>query len=131
MKKRYGQEHSDFPSVLTSLFLVPFTTTAAAAPATTSIYWQVICTLLKTENHASTSLLSFYRPDALPTTQPTVANHSHKVTGISVRLIREFWEMPITDINVRMHPITDTDIQYEGHSMAVGLLLTPYSLPPP
>jgi len=29
---------------------------------------------------------------------------------ISVRPIREFREMPITDINVRMHPITDTDI---------------------
>jgi len=49
----------------------------------------------------------------------------------SVRPIREFWEMPITDINVRTHPITDTDIRYEGHSMAVGLLLMPYSLPPP
>jgi len=39
--------------------------------------------------------------------------------------------MPITDINARTHPITDTDIQYEGHSMAVGLLLMPYSLPAP
>ena len=39
--------------------------------------------------------------------------------------------MPITDINVRTHPITDTDIRHEGHSMAVGLLLMPYSLPPP
>jgi len=32
---------------------------------------------------------------------------------------------------MRTHPITDTDIRYEGHSMAVGLLLMPYSLPPP
>jgi len=39
--------------------------------------------------------------------------------------------MPITDINARTHPITDTDIRYEGHSMAVGPLLIPYSLPPP
>jgi len=50
---------------------------------------------------------------------------------ISVRPIREFREMPITDINVRMHPITDTDIWYGGHSVAVGLLLMPYSFPPP
>ena len=50
---------------------------------------------------------------------------------ISVRPIREFREMPITDINERTHPITDTDIRYEGHSVAIGLLLTPYSLPPP
>jgi len=27
---------------------------------------QIICTSLKTDNHASTSPLSFYRPDALP-----------------------------------------------------------------
>jgi len=50
----------------------------------------------------------------------------------SVRPICEFREMPITDINVRTHPITNTDIRYEGHSVAVGLLLMPYfHLPPP
>ena len=49
----------------------------------------------------------------------------------SVRPIHEFPEMPITDINMWTHPITDTDIRYEGHSVAVGLLLMPYSLPPP
>jgi len=49
----------------------------------------------------------------------------------SVRQICEFREMPITDINVWTHPITDTDIRYEGHSVAVDLLLMPYSLPPP
>ena len=50
---------------------------------------------------------------------------------ISVRPIREFREMPITDINAWTHPITNTDIRHEGHSVAIGLLLTPYSLPPP
>ena len=30
-----------------------------------------ICTLLQTNNHASTPPLSFYRPDALPAAQPT------------------------------------------------------------
>ena len=34
-----------------------------------------ICTSLQTDNHASTSLLSFYRPDALPVTQPTASKH--------------------------------------------------------
>jgi len=34
-----------------------------------------VCTLLQTDNHASTSLLSFYRPDALPAAQPTVSKH--------------------------------------------------------
>jgi len=32
---------------------------------------QIICTALQTDNHASTSSLNFYRPDALPDTQPT------------------------------------------------------------
>jgi len=34
-------------------------------------HMQIICTLLQTDNHASTSPLSFYRPDALPAAQPT------------------------------------------------------------
>ena len=29
-----------------------------------------VCTLFQTDNHASTPPLSFYRPDALPATQP-------------------------------------------------------------
>jgi len=31
---------------------------------------QIICTSLQTDNHASTSPLSFYRTDALPAAQP-------------------------------------------------------------
>jgi len=34
-----------------------------------------VCTLLQTDNHASKPPLSFYRPDALPATQPTVSKH--------------------------------------------------------
>jgi len=35
-----------------------------------------VCTSLKTDNHASTSLLMFfYRPDALPVAQPTASKH--------------------------------------------------------
>jgi len=34
-----------------------------------------VCTSLQTDNHASTPLLSFYRPDALPAAQPTVSKH--------------------------------------------------------
>jgi len=33
-----------------------------------------VCTSLQTDNHASTSL-SFFRPDALPATQPTASKH--------------------------------------------------------
>jgi len=34
-----------------------------------------VSTTLQTDNHASTSPLSFYRPDALPATQPTASKH--------------------------------------------------------
>ena len=35
-----------------------------------------VCTLLQTDNHASTlPLLVFYRPDALPAAQPTASKH--------------------------------------------------------
>ena len=34
-----------------------------------------VCTLLETDNHASTPPLCFYRPDALPVAQPTASKH--------------------------------------------------------
>ena len=34
-----------------------------------------VCTSLQADNHASTPLPSFFRPDALPATQPTVSKH--------------------------------------------------------
>jgi len=36
---------------------------------------QIICILFQTDNHANTSSLNFYRPDALPDAQPTVSKH--------------------------------------------------------
>jgi len=37
-------------------------------------HMQTICTSFQTDNHTNTSSLNFYRPDALPDTQPTVSN---------------------------------------------------------
>jgi len=34
---------------------------------------QIIYSSLQTDNHTSTSLLSFYRPDDLPAAQPTAS----------------------------------------------------------
>ena len=34
-----------------------------------------VCTMLQTDNHASTPPLVFYRPDALPAAQPTASKH--------------------------------------------------------
>jgi len=36
---------------------------------------QIVCTSLQTDNHASTSPFSFYRPDALLAAQPTASKH--------------------------------------------------------
>jgi len=38
-------------------------------------HMQTICTSLQTDNHASTSPLSFHRLDALPAAQPTASKH--------------------------------------------------------
>jgi len=38
-------------------------------------HMQIICTSLQTDNHTSSSLLSFYKPDALPAAQPTASAH--------------------------------------------------------
>jgi len=38
-------------------------------------HMQIICTLLQTDNNASTSSLNFYRLDALPGAQPTVTKY--------------------------------------------------------
>jgi len=44
-----------------------------------------VCTSLQTDNHASTPPLSFfYRPDALPTTQPTASKHWRQFTSSTV-----------------------------------------------
>jgi len=34
-----------------------------------------VCALLQTNNHTSTPLLIFYRPDTLPAAQPTASKH--------------------------------------------------------
>jgi len=47
-------------------------------------HMQIICTLLQTDNHATTSPLSFYRPDARPAAQPTESNHLRKKSGKSL-----------------------------------------------
>jgi len=45
----------------------------AVASAGVLDHMQIICTFLRTDNHASISALIFYRPDALPDAQRTVS----------------------------------------------------------
>jgi len=49
-------------------------------------HMQFICTSLQTDNHASTSLHSFYRPDTLPAAQPTVSKHCKAVKALEADL---------------------------------------------
>ena len=46
---------------------------------------QIICTSLQTHNHASTSPLSFYRPDALPAAKPTASMHRRQFQSLHSR----------------------------------------------
>ena len=43
-------------------------------------HMQIICTSLQKDNHAVTSSLSFYRPDALSATQPTASKQKKPQT---------------------------------------------------
>ena len=45
-----------------------------------------VCTLLQTDNHASILPFSFYRPDALPASQPTASMHWRH--GIVIKVIK-------------------------------------------
>ena len=45
-----------------------------------------VCTLLQTDNHASTHHSVFYRPDALPAAQPTVSMHWRLITDYNMHL---------------------------------------------
>jgi len=46
-----------------------------------------VCTSLQTDNHASTSPLSFYRPDALPAAQPTASS----TEGINILITKKLF----------------------------------------
>jgi len=60
---------------------------------------QIICTSLQTDNHISTSPLSFYRSDALPAAQPTGI---HKLPDNECICIVWFW--------IQFQPDTSSDI---------------------
>jgi len=56
-------------------------------------HMQIICASLQIDNHASTSPLSSYRPDALPAAQPTASKHwkhCHNMKNTKDKFWREF-----------------------------------------
>jgi len=46
-----------------------------------------VCTSLQTDNHASTTPLSFYRPDAPPAAQPTASKHCYQNTDTKFLMV--------------------------------------------
>jgi len=56
-------------------------------------HMQIICTLLQTDNHASTSPLSFYKPDALFAAQPTASKHWRQHSGHKHSRNCTLWQM--------------------------------------
>ena len=58
------------------------------------VHVQTICTSLQTDNHTNTSLLNFYRPDALPDAQPTVSKHwrqkALKANYVTVEIVTNY-----------------------------------------
>jgi len=59
-------------------------------------HMQIIFTLLQTDNHASTSALSFYRPYALPAAQPTASKHWRPNILVKSHLVKR--NCPDTDL---------------------------------
>jgi len=55
-----------------------------------------ICTLVQTDNHASISQLSFYRPDALPAAQSTASKHWRPKNICSVKVKKNKGTVPST-----------------------------------
>jgi len=58
-------------------------------------HMQIIRTSLQTDNHASTSPLSFYRPDDLPAAQPTASKHWRQIIIIVKYLTADLATRPL------------------------------------
>ena len=82
-------------------------------------HMQIICTSLQTDNHASTSQLSFYRPDALPAGQPTASKHC--------RLVIYFYYITVVNLAMTIKWLNDNKGNYRriytAHSQHQHILL--------
>jgi len=59
-----------------------------------------VCTLLETDNHASTPPLIFYRPDALPAAQPTASKHwRHVATHVNNFTDQQYYDTELPSVD--------------------------------
>ena len=64
-----------------------------------------VCTLLQTDNHASSPPLCFYRPDALPATQPTASKHWRDREKLKVNRNITHGKLPAHQIRLHSHHV--------------------------
>jgi len=76
-------------------------------------HMQTICTLLQTDNHASTSPLSYYRPDALSGPQPTASKH---------------WRPILTHHSIRIYHIVSCQYILNFHYIVIWYCLAAFDL---
>jgi len=74
-------------------------------------HMQTICTSLQTDNHTNTSLLSFYRLDALPGIQPTVSKHWRQ----------KFIQNCTKSLTITIYPNAHQFIPLSGNSLGQGV----------
>ena len=72
---------------------------------------QTICTSLQIDNHTDTSLLSFYRLDALPGIQPTVSKHWRQ----------KFIQNCNKSLTITIYPNAHQFIPLSGNSLGQGV----------
>jgi len=87
-----------------------------------------VCILLQTDNHASTPpLFVFYRPDALPATQPTASKHWKQLATAGPRNVELFWVLVRREMMWwQWHQLTIcTSLQADNHaSTSSSLIIT-------
>jgi len=72
-----------------------------------------VCISLQTDKHASTTPLSFYRPDALPVAQPTASKHSRQSSEIIYKKFK--FKLTVTLYTVAFGALTLLVGRQEGH----------------
>jgi len=72
-----------------------------------------VCISLQTDKHASTTPLSFYRPDALPVAQPTASKHSRQSSEIIYKKFK--FKLTVTLYTVAFSALTLLVGRQEGH----------------
>ena len=84
-------------------------------------HMQIICTSLQTDNHASTSPLSFYRPDALPAAQTTASkNWRYHTVGSYTLQLEEPCKILVGQTYLRLHDLIEIVVTFVTSEMWTG-----------